>query len=76
MKDIINRVWPNRPWPEGGKTDQMIIKCMQAYEDEYTEYLLQLQSELKDTLFVRPYDIEAIESAAIKLCDAIIELKV
>lgn len=36
--------------------------------------LIQLQSELKDTLFVRPYDIEKIEQAAVKLCDAIIEL--
>lgn len=47
-----------------------------AFADEYTEPLMKLQSELKDTLFVRPYDIEAIESAAIKLCDAIIELKI
>lgn len=36
--------------------------------------LIKLQSELKDTLFVRPCDIDKLESAAIRLCDAIIEL--
>lgn len=35
--------------------------------------LLQLQYELRQLLFVRPFDIHAIESAAIKLCDAILD---
>jgi hypothetical protein len=35
--------------------------------------LLTLQCELRDLLFVRPYDIHAIEKAAVALCDAVVD---
>lgn len=49
------------------------LKFINSIRPDFSN-LIQLQSELKDTLFVRPYDIEKIELAAIRLCDAIIEL--
>lgn len=32
--DILNQVSPNRPWTEGGKTDQMIIRAMKKYAEQ------------------------------------------
>jgi hypothetical protein len=37
------------------------------------ENLNELQSELRNKLFIRPFDAQSIESSAIKLCDCIFE---
>lgn len=39
------------------------------------EDILSLQLSLRNKIYVRPYDLPAIESAAIKLCDAVVESK-
>lgn len=35
--------------------------------------LLDLQNNLRNLLYVRPYDLPAIEAAALKLCDAVVD---
>ncbi|WP_114937560.1 hypothetical protein [Mucilaginibacter endophyticus] len=35
--EIINEISPNRPWNERGKTDDMIIRCMIRYHNQFLE---------------------------------------
>ena len=36
-EDILEEICPNRPFITGGKTDQMIIKCMQEHARQVAE---------------------------------------
>jgi len=46
------------------------VKSTETVEDAATDHL-QLQSDLRDQIYVRPYNIEKIEAAAVRLCDAV-----
>ena len=45
----------------------------EAKQPTDTNALLEFQLKLRNLLFVRPFDISAIESAAVNLCDAVID---
>ena len=34
-EEIIEGICPNRPWFSGGKTDQMIVRCMESYASQF-----------------------------------------
>jgi len=53
---------------------QILRPKTQPIEDKKETDVRVLQKSLRDLLFIRPYDLHAIESAAVKLCDAVINL--
>jgi hypothetical protein len=61
------------PYTVNGDFAEVTLATPVIVEEE--ESLLDLQYNLRKLLFVRPYDIQAIESAAIKLCDEIVRME-
>lgn len=56
-QEIIEEICPNRPWINGGKTDNMIIRCMDEYLSFQNKELIGIILNLRDALRNASYSV-------------------